>query len=329
MIITRTPLRISFFGGGTDYPAYYRRHGGATLAATINKYVYVTVQHRSEFFEHPIQVHYSRVESVAGPDAIEIPIVREALRLLGVEGGVEVHLVGDLPARSGLGTSRATTVGLLKALHGHRGTLVGNEETARQAVRIEQEIIGDPVGCQDQYMAALGGFQHLRFMRDGRVEAEPMALRSERRSELCKRLMLFYTGVQRDARDIALDQVGSTGNGALDGRLRRMRDQVKCAIELLSGDGSLARFGELLDQAWELKRGLGARISSCWLDDVYRRARAAGALGGKLLGAGGGGFMLLYAEPERQRGVREALHDLREVSFEFEPGGTQIIYYQP
>ena len=329
MIITRTPLRVSFFGGGTDYPAYYRRNGGATLATAIDKYVYVTVQALTEFFDHTIQVHYSRVESVTSPDTIEIPIVRETLRLLGIERGVEIHLVGDLPARTGLGTSSATTVGLLKALHGYRGDLICNEATARQAVKVEQEMIGDPVGCQDQYMAALGGFQHLEFMRDGKIHAEPVPMRSERRGALRDRLMLFYTGLQRDAKEIVGEQVRSTQDGQLDRCLEQMRRQVESAVEILTGDGPLRCFGELLNRAWELKRGLTGRVSNPWLDEVYRRARTAGALGGKLLGAGGGGFMLLYAEPERQPAVRDALHDLREVNFAFEPAGTQIIYYVP
>jgi D-glycero-alpha-D-manno-heptose-7-phosphate kinase len=329
MIITRTPLRVSFFGGGTDYPAYYRRLGGAALATTVNKYVYVTVQHLTEYFDHRIQVHYSRVESVKTLDEVDIPNVREALRLLGIQGGVEIHLVGDLPARTGLGTSSATTVGLLKALHGHRGDLVTNQETARQAVHIEQEMIGERVGSQDQYMAALGGFRHLRFLGEDEVHAETVPLRPERRLQLRERLMMFYTGLQRTAHEVLRDQIKSTSDGELDRQLAIMKDQVPQAIDILTGSIPLRRFGELLHQTWELKRSLSRKVSSPWLDEIYAKAHAAGALGGKILGAGGGGFMMLFVEPERQQAVREALVGLREVRFDFEPQGTQIIYYEP
>jgi len=327
MIITRTPVRVSFFGGGTDYPAYYRRHGGATLATAVDKYVYVTVQRLTEYFDHKVQVHYSKVESVKAIDEIQIPNVREALRLLSIHRGVEIHLVGDLPARTGLGTSSATTVGLLKALHGHRGTLISDEEVARQAIHVEQEMIGERVGSQDQHICAHGGFLHLQFMRDGEVRVESLPLSQQRLSELEGRLLMMYTGVQRTANEILTDQLQRTREGDLDERLAAMKDQVVKGIDILTGPAPIRRFGELLHEAWELKRSLSSSISTPWLDEMYARARAAGAIGGKLLGAGAGGFLLLFAEPDRQKDVRDALPELREVKFHFEPQGARIIYY--
>lgn len=329
MIITRTPVRVSFFGGGTDYPAYYRRHGGATLATAVNKYVYVTVQNLTDYFDHKIQVHYSKVESVKTIDEIQIPNVREALRLLSIHRGVEIHLVGDLPARTGLGTSSATTVGLLKALHGHRGALISDKEVATQAVHVEQEMIGERVGSQDQYICACGGFLHLQFMRDGEVRVEPLPLSRGRLTELDQHLMMMYTGLQRTAHEILTDQVQRTRDGELDDRLAVMKDQVIKGIDILAGPVPIRRFGELLHDAWELKRSLSSQISNPRLDELYTRARAVGAIGGKLLGAGAGGFLLLFVEPDRQQVVREALPELREVQFHFEPQGTRIIYYSP
>jgi D-glycero-alpha-D-manno-heptose-7-phosphate kinase len=329
MIITRTPVRISFFGGGTDYPAYFRRHGGATLATAIDKYVYVTVHHLTEYFEHNLQVHYSKVESVHSVDDLEIPNVREALRLLGFEHGVEVHLVGDLPARSGLGTSSATTVGLLAALYGHQGRLAAPRDLARQAVHIEQEILGERVGSQDQYSCALGGLQHLEFLPDGEVRATPVPLSEHRARELDDHLLMFYTGQQRTAHDVLTEQVERTGQGQLDDRLAAMRAHVARGIEILCGPAAIAGFGDLLHDAWQLKRTLSSRITRPEIDELYARARSAGALGGKLLGAGAGGFMLLFVPPERQPAVREALHHVKEVPFRLEPGGSAVVFYQP
>ncbi len=329
MIITRTPVRISFFGGGTDYSAYYLRHGGATLTTAVDKYVYVTVQHLTEFFEHNIQVHYSRVESVGALDEIQIPNVRETLRLLGIAHGVEIHLVGDLPARSGLGSSSATTVGLLKALHGYLGRLIDDHEAARQAVHVERHLCGERVGSQDQYICAHGGFRHLQFLPDGEVRVEPVPLDQERLDELQASLMLMYTGQQRAAHEVLTEQVQRTQEGELDDRLAQMKAQVTEAIRILGSADPIGRFGELLHEAWELKRSLSSRISNPWLDEVYGAARAAGAIGGKLLGAGAGGFLLLLAEPAHQPAVEAALYGLKRVPFRFESSGSSIIFYQP
>jgi len=328
MIITRTPVRVSFFGGGTDYPAYFRRHGGATLTTSIDKYVYVTVQHLTEYFEHNLQVHYSKVESVQSVDELEIPNVREALRLLGFERGVEIHLVGDLPARSGLGTSSATTVGLLAALHGHRGRLAARDDLAREAVRVEQDMLDERVGSQDQYICAIGGLQHLEFLRNGEVRATPVPLASQRMGELDERLLLFYTGQQRSAQDVLTEQMQRTDEGELDDRLATMREQATRGVEILCGPEPLSAFGELLHEAWELKRGLSSQVSLPSIDELYARGRAAGASGGKLLGAGGGGFMVFFVEPSHQDAVRDALRDVREVPFRFDPNGSSVVFYQ-
>lgn len=329
MIITRTPVRISFFGGGTDYPAFYRRHGGATLTTAVDKYVYVTVHPLTEYFDHKIQVHYSKIETVKSLEEINIPIVRESLRMLKIYEGVEIHLVSDLPARTGLGSSSATTAGLLKALHGHLGKVVSNKTIAEQAVTIEQEMVGDRVGSQDQYACACGGFLHLQFLRDGTVEVEPVPIRRERIQEFQESLMVMYTGVQRNAHEILDEQMNQTTEGVLDERLLLMREQVTKGIAILTGTGPLSEFGALLHEAWELKRSLSSKISNTWLNDLYNKARTAGAIGGKLLGAGGGGFLLLFVEPVHQEQVRAALPGMSEVSFRFESQGSQIIYYVP
>ncbi|NJP05744.1 MAG: kinase [Chloroflexaceae bacterium] len=323
------PRSCQFFGGGTDYPAYYLRHSGATLATAIDKYVYVTVQQLTEYFDHSLQVHYSKIESIKSLEEMRIPIVRESLRLLGVERGVEIHLVSDLPARTGLGTSSATTVGLLKAVHGHLGQIIDNEAVAREAVHVEQHMVGDRVGSQDQYACACGGLRHLQFLTDGTILAPPVPVRRERLQELEDHLLMFYTGLQRSANEVLNEQVNRTSGGELDDRLAVMREQVNRGIAILTNTGSITAFGALLHEAWEVKRTLSSKITNPWLNELYERGRQAGAVGGKLLGAGGGGFILLFVEPSQQAAVRAELAELREVPFRFESQGTQIIYYMP
>lgn len=329
MIITRTPLRISFFGGGTDYPQYFRQHGGETLITAIDKSVFVTVHPLADLFDHKLQVHYSRVESVRSLDEIQITVVRETLRHLGVDRGVEIHLVGDLPARTGLGTSSATTVGLLNALHGHRGLIASATQLAEEAVHIEQEVLGELVGSQDQYSAALGGFRHLKFGIDGKVTADPVILPPGRLQDLENSLLLFYSGVQRNAAVVLEEQIQKTSAGKLDEQLSRMRQQVGEGLSILCSGAPLADFGLLLHEAWQSKRTLSSQVSNRWIDEIYERARNAGALGGKLLGAGGGGFLLLYVEPDQTQSVRSALVDLHEVRFQFESSGSRTIFYTP
>jgi len=326
MIISRTPVRISFLGGGTDYPDYFLRHGGATLATAIDKYSYVTVKELRDFFEYKIRVSYSRTELVDRPDQVDHPSVRECLAHLGLSGNLEIHYVGDLPARTGLGSSSSFTVGLLHALYAHRGEIADPARLAREAVQVEQERIRERVGCQDQYICALGGLRVLRFGRDGTVRTEPLPLRRARLEELQQRLLLFYTGISRTAHEILGEQMERTQQGSNNQNLATMGGLVEDAIAILCGEGNLDPFGELLHQGWVLKRSLSSRISTGRIDTVYERARQAGAIGGKLLGAGGGGFLLFFADRGRADAVRGALAEFKEVPFRFEPHGTTLLF---
>jgi len=325
MIITQTPVRISFLGGGTDYPVHFRRHGGATLVATINQHTLITVHKLTRFVDHEIRVYYSHVEVVSALDDVRHPSARECLRFAGIERGVEIHYVNDLPARTGLGSSSSATVGLLHALHALKGEVVGRTQLAAEAVYVEQEMIKERVGCQDQYACALGGLIALRFGCDGQVRIEPVIVPAGRLRALRERLMLLYTGVQRHAHEVVDEQLARTVAGDNDAPLTKLAALVDEGIRVLTGDGPLTQFGELLDDAWHLKRKLSSRVATGAVDDAYKRARAAGAVGGKLLGAGGGGFLLIYVEPERRADVRQALHDMHEVTFEFDADGSTLI----
>ena len=329
MIITQTPVRISFFGGGTDYPVHFRKHGGATLVATIDQHTLITVHRLTRFVEHEIRVHYSRIEAVGGVDDIRHPSARECLRFAGLERGLEIHYVSDLPARTGLGSSSSATVGLLHALHVFKGESVGREQLAAEAVHVEQEMIRERVGSQDQYACAVGGLLALRFDCDGGVRVEPVVVRSERLRALNDRLMLLYTGVQRDAHDVLEEQIARTTAGENHSELVRMAALVDDGVAVLTGRCDLREFGRLLDDAWKLKRRLSSRIATDEIESLYARARDAGAVGGKLLGAGAGGFFLLFVEPDKRRQVRAALPEWREVPFEFETAGSTVILEHP
>jgi D-glycero-alpha-D-manno-heptose-7-phosphate kinase len=328
VIITQTPVRISFLGGGTDYPAYYRQHGGATLATSINKYTLITVQRVPQFADYYARVNYSRVESVKSIDEIQHPSARECLRFMGLTEGVEIHYVSDLPARTGVGSSSSATVGLLMALHAFKNEMVSPEQVAAEAVHVEQEMIHERVGCQDQYACALGGLRHLQFHPDGRVRADPVILSPGRRHALQERLMLLYTGIQRSAHEVLEEQLQRTEAGQNHDELARLHELVAEGLEVLVSGRDLAEFGGLLHEAWQLKRQLSARITTPGIDDAYARARQAGAIGGKLLGAGGGGFLLLYVEPEDRERVRRVLPALREADFAFEDSGSRVIFYR-
>jgi D-glycero-alpha-D-manno-heptose-7-phosphate kinase len=327
MIISRTPFRISFFGGGTDYPAWYRAHGGEVLATTIDKYCYLTCRYLPPFFEHRFRIVYSKIEECQRVDDIAHPAVRHVLRYLGHERGVEIHHDGDLPARSGMGSSSAFTVGLLHALYALKGYLPSKHHLAMASIDIEQNCMRETVGSQDQVLAAYGGFNHITFLPHGEIAVRPMVLPRERVDELNAHLMLFYTGIKRTASHIAESYVND-----IDGRkrqLRIMKDLVAESIAILSRGEDLRGFGELLHEAWLAKRSLSARVSNADVDAIYERAMAAGAIGGKLMGAGGGGFMLFFVPPERQGRVREALAHLIHVPFKFEFAGSQIIFFDP
>jgi D-glycero-alpha-D-manno-heptose-7-phosphate kinase len=329
MVITQTPVRISFLGGGTDYPEYFLQHGGETLVASINQYTTITVHHLTQFVDHDLRVHYSTVEAVKSLNDVKHPSARECLRFLGIERGVEIHYVTSLPARTGLGSSSSATVGLLHALHAFQHKMVTREQLAAEAVHVEQKLIKERVGSQDQYACAVGGLRHLEFFADGSVRTTPVIVEPKRLQALNDRLLLLYTGIQRHAHDILEEQIGRTASGQNTEQLHRLKSLVAQGVDVLTGTNNLAQFGELLNDAWVIKRGLSSKISSAGIDDAYTRARKAGAIGGKLLGAGGGGFLLLYAEPEHHQHIQKSLPEYRSVRFCFETLGSQTIFYRP
>lgn len=328
MIITRTPFRISFFGGGTDYPSWVREHGGAVLATTINKYCYISCRYLPPFFDHKHRIVYSKIENVLHNDEIQHPAVRAVLNWANIENGLEIHHDGDLPARSGLGSSSSFTVGLLHALYAMRGHMVSKDALARDAIHIEQNLLGENVGSQDQVSAAFGGFNRIEFHRDGSFEVVPVVLPLERRDALHDNLMLFFTGFSRIASEVAKSKIDNLKNR--ESELKRMREMVDEGIVILqSPHRSLDDFGRLLDATWQYKRRLSDRVSTPQIDAIYDMAIAAGAIGGKIMGAGGGGFLVLFAAPERQPAIRERLRNLVHVPFNFEDSGSRVVLYQP
>ncbi len=327
MIISRTPFRISFFGGGTDYPAWCEAHEGAVLSTTFDKYCYITCRKLPPFFDHRFRIAYSKVENVVDIEAIEHPAVRAVLKELAVSDGLEIHCDADLPARSGLGSSSTFVVGMLNAIKALNGERVANSWLAREAIRIEQEVLAETVGYQDQAAAAHGGLNVYRFRSGASIAIEPVVMAPSRKQEFNDHLMLFFTGFSRIASEIAKEQVANVA--AKTDELLRIRGMVDEALDILTSDRDIRQIGELLNNAWRLKRTLSRSVSNDSIDDLYRRARAAGAMGGKILGAGGGGFMLLFVERDKQPAVRAALRDLIYVPFQFENTGSQIIYYQP
>jgi len=324
MIISRTPFRISFFGGGTDYPAWYRKHGGMVLAATIDKYCYLSCRYLPPFFEHRIRVVYSKIESCQTIDEIQHPAVKEVLRALRIDQGVEIHHDGDLPARSGMGTSSAFTVGLLHALYGLKGYMPTKQQLAIESIAIEQDRLNETVGSQDQVLAAHGGLNQVTFQMNGQISVAPVVLTHERIHELNAHLMLFYTGLKRTAANVAETYVHDLE--ARKRQLRIMKDLVEEGLLILNSRTNLNSFGELLHEGWVTKRTLSAAVSNSEVDLMYEHAREAGALGGKLTGAGGGGFLLLFVPPDCQEGVRKALHNLICVPFKFDFTGSQVIF---
>ena len=325
MIISRTPFRISFFGGGTDYPAWYRQHGGAVLATTIDKYCYITCRYLPPFFEHRHCIIYSKMEYCQTIDEIAHPAVREVLRYLKVERGVEIHHDGDLPARSGMGSSSSFTVGLLHALYALQGRMVSKYQLAKESIYLEQDVLKETVGSQDQVLAAYGGFNHAAFLPNGDISVRPVTISPERMQELNSHLMLFYSGIKRTASNIAESYVNGIENKKR--QLRLAKDLVDESISILNTGQDITRFGELLHEAWEAKRSLSAQVSNPYVDEIYNEATAAGAIGGKLLGAGGGGFFLLFVPPLRQNAVKERLNKLIHVPFKFEFSGSQIVFF--
>jgi D-glycero-alpha-D-manno-heptose-7-phosphate kinase len=328
MIISRTPFRISFFGGGTDYPEWYREHGGAVLATTIDKYCYISLRELPPFFDHRFRVVYSIVENVQEIHEIQHPAVRGVLEWLKTQKGLEIHHDGDLPARSGVGSSSAFTVGLLNAVHALEGRYVSKETLANEAIHIEQCVLQERVGLQDQVSAAFGGFNHIAIAPNGAYDVSPIVLPRERLNELQDHLMLVFTGISRTAAEVAQSVVGNMKNKT--GDLKVLQGMVDEAIEILTSPSTdLIEFGRLLRQAWSLKRSLSNRVTNSTVDTLLQTAMHAGAIGGKLLGAGGGGFMLLFVRPEDQLHVKAALGKLTSVPFRFDMSGGRIVLYQP
>ncbi len=323
MIISRTPLRISFAGGGSDLRAYYSHGYGAVTSTAIDKYIYITVNRK---FDDRIRVSYSMTEIVDSVDEIQHDIVREAMKVTGVDSGVEITSIADIPSRgTGLGSSSSFTAGLLNALYAHDGKFASAERLAREACNIEIEILGEPIGKQDQYAGAFGGLNHIRFNSDESVFVDPVICSRETKELLNERLMLFYTGLTRRASTILTEQKKRTG-----GKLETLDEMVRLSEELRDAlrSDDLDRFGEILHRGWCLKKELAGGISNPAIDDFYERARRAGAVGGKILGAGGGGFLLFYCDEGKQAAVREALSDLKATPFGLEPQGSKIIYVE-
>jgi len=321
MIISKTPFRISFCGGGTDLKEYYSKRQGSVVSTAINKYMYVNVK---DFFDRDkVFLKYSRTELVGNVDRIKHPIIREALKMTGVVRGVEISSMADIPSASGLGSSSAFAVGLLNALHAYLDRHKSPEELAREACKIEIELLKEPIGKQDQYISAYGGLRHIMFNHDDSVSPEIIVLPRQVKEELENNLLLFYTGITRKAKDILSEQKKNTKK-KMEFLDRMMELSFELKDSLVKRD--ITRFGELLHKNWEYKKKLASKISSPLIDKYYRMALESGALGGKVLGAGGGGFMLFYCEQNRQNSVIRNLKALRHVPFRFENHGTRIVY---
>lgn len=326
MIITRTPFRISFFGGGTDYPVWYRENGGSVLSTSINKYCYVNCRYLPPFFEYKYRIRYSSREETRSVSEIQHPSVRSCLNFLNIEKGIEMVHTGDIPALSGMGSSSSFTVGLLHALYALKGKIVTKRQLARDAINIEQNIIGENVGSQDQVAAAFGGLNKIEFGGEKEFYVHPVTLLNGRLALLQNHLMLFFTGFSRHASDIAGEQIKNTPKKHSE--LKIMNEMVNEAINILNrNDDDIDDFGKLLHEAWKIKRGLTGLITTNKIDAMYDAAIKAGALGGKLLGAGGGGFILFFVCPEKQVLVKEKLKDFLYVPFGFDSLGTQMILY--
>ncbi len=326
MIVTRTPFRISFFGGGTDYPVWYLENGGAVLSTTINKYCYISCRYLPPFFPYNYRIRYSFREETKTVDEIKHASVRECIKYLNISEGIEMVHTSDIPARSGIGSSSAFTVGYLHALHALKGSMVTKRQLAREALHVEQTIIGENVGSQDQVAAAFGGLNKIDFGREQGFYVHPVTIPSSRLRELEKHLLLFFTGFSRNATDIAGEQIKKTPQKKAE--LNTMKEMVDEAIQILGNESTnILEFGYLLDDAWKLKRGLTHLISNSEIDLIYECALKSGAVGGKLIGAGGGGFVLLFVPPEKQASVKLKLKELIHVPFRFDNLGTQVVMY--
>lgn len=327
MIISKTPFRISFFGGGTDYPVWYNNNGGAVLSTTMDKYCYISCRYLPPFFEHKSRIIYSVMEHVRDVDEIKHPAVRGCLKFMKIKDGVEIHHDGDLPARTGLGSSSAFTVGLLNSLYALKGIMTTKENLAADAIHVEQDMLKENVGSQDQIAASYGGFNLIEFNSRHSFRVHPITIDAGRLEELQNNLMLFFTGFSRNASEIAAEQIKKTPHKVKE--LKDMHVLVNAAIKVINSKRNLSEFGKLLHESWKIKRSLTHKISTPAIDDIYEIARRSGATGGKLLGAGGGGFMLFFAKPGVQKKIKDKLRNLLYVPFKFENSGSQIIFYSP
>ncbi|WP_456113190.1 GHMP family kinase ATP-binding protein [Ruminococcus sp.] len=327
MIITKTPFRMSFFGGGTDMEDYFKANGGAVLSTTFDKYCYVNVRHLPRFFDYSTELSYSKTERVTDIDDIQHPAIRNAMKMLDMH---EIRLTyeADLPARSGLGTSSSFAVGMLNAFYALKGKYADKKKLADEAIHLERVLCNEAGGWQDQIAASFGGFNRINFDSDG-YEVLPLIISPERKEKLNNNLLMFFTGFTRFSSEV---QRANNVSGTEDKRLKlkKMYDLVNDAETVLTDKSQdLDDFGRLLDVTWRLKKGTGSAISTGSIDELYEKGLSAGALGGKLLGAGGGGFLVFYVQPEKQSAVREAMKDLMYIPFKFENGGTRVIHYSP
>lgn len=324
MIISRTPLRISFVGGGSDLKSYYQHKLGAVVSTTIDKYIYITVNKK---FDKRIRATYSKTENVNTVNQVEHPLIRECMKKVGIKGGIEVTSMADIPSEgSGLGSSSAYTVGLLNALYAYLGKHASAKQLAKEAAEIEIEVLKEPIGKQDHYIAAYGGLQHIQFNSDESVFVDPIICLTETKKEFEKRLLLFYTGITRSASTILSVQ---SKNMASEQKKRETMDKMVSLTTVMQEalrKNKLSSIGKLLHKNWLLKKSMASGISNKEIDDWYNRAIKNGAVGGKILGAGGGGFLLFYVEPEKQAKVILALKDLRNIPFGLEPQGSKIIF---
>lgn len=328
MIVSRTPHRISFFGGGTDYPQWYRENGGKVLGVAIDKYCYISCRELPPFFEHKYRIAYSKIELVNRREEIQHPSVKGTLDHLNIDQGLEIHHDGDIPARSGMGSSSAFTVGLLKTLHALEGNIISKEELFKEAIHVEQDLIKENVGSQDQVWAACGGLNTIEFLQNGEIVVEPIIMDESCLTSFEEKFMLFYTGIARYSSEIAHEQIRNTPKNKEE--LMKMRSLVDEAHRVLTSKKcDFTDFGRMLHETWQLKRKLSTKITNGKIDEIYETAVKNGAVGGKLLGAGGGGFILFYVEPEDKDRVKEALKGYLHIPFKFDFNGSEIIVYRP
>lgn len=327
MIITRTPMRISFFGGGTDLPNYYREFGGAVLSATIDKYLYITCRQLPPYWEFKHQLIYgSKKETVNEIQEIDHPSIRETMRFLNIQYGLDMHYSTDIPARSGMGSSSSFTVGLLQALYGLEGKMVSKRRLAAEAIHIEQNMIKEAVGSQDQVAAAFGGLNYIKFQKDDSFDVRPVTIGLDRMQELNKHLILIFTGLQRYASRIEAEKIKNLKEKQQS--LHEMRKMTEQAIGVLNSETDIREFGALMNDSWNRKKELSDQVSNSVIDQLYSTALKHGAEGGKVLGAGGGGFMLFFVEPQKRQRVLDSLSGFLHVPFSFDKTGSQVIYYR-